>query len=119
MPRPFGRGFFASATEAAALSTDLKRVYVCGIALLAPLNHRLDSMMRCLPALLATPIVAGCIATPVPDDTTTMANPASVYCESVGGEVEIQSEADGEVGYCRLPDGRVFEEWALYRANNP
>lgn len=45
-----------------------------------------------------------------------MANPASVYCESIGGRSVIKQEADGEAGYCHLPDGRVVEEWTLYRS---
>jgi putative hemolysin len=30
--------------------------------------------------------------------------------------VELRSEPNGTVGYCHLPDGRVVEEWALFRA---
>ena len=45
-----------------------------------------------------------------------MPNPASAYCESLGGRSEIRQEAGGAVGYCHLPDGRVVEEWALFRA---
>ncbi|KAF0806861.1 putative hemolysin [Alcanivorax xiamenensis] len=48
---------------------------------------------------------------------TGMANPASQYCEQVGGELEIRDEQNGQVGYCHLPDGRVVEEWALYRSS--
>ncbi|MGI6246539.1 MAG: DUF333 domain-containing protein [Pseudochelatococcus sp.] len=47
-----------------------------------------------------------------------LANPASVYCESVGGRVEIRREAAGDAGYCHLPDGRVIEEWTFFRAQN-
>ena len=50
-------------------------------------------------------------------DGTGMANPASVYCEEQGGTVEIVDEADGQVGYCNLPDGQRIEEWEYYRAN--
>lgn len=46
---------------------------------------------------------------------TGLANPASEHCVSLGGTVEIRNEADGAVGYCHLPDGRVVEEWALFR----
>ena len=44
-------------------------------------------------------------------------NPASAYCVSLGGRVEIRSGPAGEVGFCHLPDGRVVEEWALFRAS--
>ncbi|NHO32185.1 putative hemolysin [Acetobacter fallax] len=45
-----------------------------------------------------------------------MPNPASAYCIKVGGTLEIRKEADGSRGYCHLPDGRVIEEWTLYRS---
>jgi putative hemolysin len=44
-----------------------------------------------------------------------MANPASENCIKLGGQLEIRQEKDGEVGYCHLPDGRVIEEWVLFR----
>ncbi len=44
-----------------------------------------------------------------------IANPASQYCEEVGGTLEIRAEQNGEVGFCKLPDGRVVEEWELFR----
>ncbi|KEO61252.1 DUF333 domain-containing protein [Thioclava indica] len=55
------------------------------------------------------------------DDSATppiigMANPASEYCGSVGGRLEIREEPDGQTGYCHLPDGRVVEEWELFSA---
>ena len=45
-----------------------------------------------------------------------LANPASVHCGKVGGRLELRDEAGGAVGYCHLPDGRVVEEWTLFRA---
>jgi putative hemolysin len=44
-----------------------------------------------------------------------IANPASVYCVEQGGELEIASEAGGQVGYCHLQSGEVCEEWAFFR----
>jgi uncharacterized protein len=44
-----------------------------------------------------------------------LGNPASAYCASVGGRLEIRKESKGETGYCHLPDGRVVEEWQLFR----
>ncbi|MDO5614370.1 MAG: DUF333 domain-containing protein [Paracoccus sp. (in: a-proteobacteria)] len=67
-------------------------------------------------AVLAAAALAGCDAA---DDATPaigMGNPASAYCVSLGGTVEIRREAAGEAGYCHLPDGRVVEEWELFRA---
>lgn len=47
-----------------------------------------------------------------------MANPASVYCTEQGGKLEIRDGKDGQSGYCHLPDGRVIEEWELFRSQN-
>ncbi|WP_407865243.1 DUF333 domain-containing protein [Phyllobacterium phragmitis] len=47
-----------------------------------------------------------------------MPNPASVHCTDIGGRLEIRQEAQGQVGYCHLPDGRVVEEWKLFRSQN-
>jgi putative hemolysin len=64
------------------------------------------------------------IPTLVPTDTPVeetfespldMANPASVYCEEQGYELEIRDEAGGQAGYCLFPDGSECEEWAFYR----
>ncbi|MGE4431915.1 MAG: DUF333 domain-containing protein [Sphingobium sp.] len=48
-----------------------------------------------------------------------MANPASEYCVQQGGRVEIRDGADGQTGFCHLPDGKVIEEWEYFRANQP
>lgn len=50
--------------------------------------------------------------------TVGMANPASVYCTEQGGRLEIRDGADGQAGYCHLPDGQVIEEWEYFRANH-
>lgn len=45
-----------------------------------------------------------------------MANPASVHCGSIGGKLEIRKDVNGnETGYCLMPDGKLCEEWALFR----
>ncbi len=45
------------------------------------------------------------------------ANPASVFCGTLGGKVTIKDAASGQVGICDLPDGRHCEEWALFQKN--
>jgi uncharacterized protein len=50
-----------------------------------------------------------------PPSASQLANPASEYCVTQGGTVEIVAEGDGEVGYCVLPDGSRVEEWELYQ----
>ena len=67
-----------------------------------------------LPALM----LSGCAAPEARAPEVGMANPASLYCEKSGGSITMREEADGTAGYCHLPDGRVVEEWALYRADH-
>lgn len=43
-------------------------------------------------------------------------NPASVFCVQSGGKSEIRNGKNGQYGVCRLPDGRVVDEWAFFRA---
>ena len=45
----------------------------------------------------------------------TLANPASVFCVKSGGKSEIRTGPRGQYGVCRLPDGRIVEEWSFYR----
>lgn len=50
-----------------------------------------------------------------PDSDNQMTQYAAEYCRSVGGENEIRESRLGTGRYCRLPDGRVENEWQLYR----
>ena len=68
-----------------------------------------------LAALLA-PLAAHAAEDDPPAAAPALANPASAYCVSLGGTVEIRAEDKGEVGYCHLPDGKVVEEWELFRS---
>lgn len=57
-------------------------------------------------ALLSLPLtLAACMQEPEP--AIGLANPASAYCESIGGHLHIEEEASGQVGYCHLPDDRI------------
>ena len=67
------------------------------------------SLLICL-ALFA------CQETPKP---VGLANPASVYCADQGGTSVSRETAQGTVSDCHLPDGRIIEEWALFRADHP
>ncbi len=74
-----------------------------------------------LPASGAGGIVTGNVIPdgPSPDGAAIpvvgMANPASVFCEQQGGTLEMLDQT----GMCKLPDGRMIEEWAYFRAQNP
>lgn len=49
-----------------------------------------------------------------------LANPASVHCGAVGGELRIETLGSrGEIGVCYFEDGRQCEEWALFRGTCP
>jgi len=50
-----------------------------------------------------------------PRSALALANPASVFCAQSGGKSEIRNGPNGQYGVCRLPDGRVVEEWSYYR----
>ncbi len=45
-----------------------------------------------------------------------LANPASVYCNEQGGELYPVETEEGTAGYCKLPDGRICDEWALFNS---
>ena len=73
-------------------------------------------------ALLTTAAtLTACAAPGEPPETGQrigMPNPASTHCIERGGRLEIRKDADGnETGWCHLPDGRVVEEWTLFRGD--
>lgn len=54
------------------------------------------------------------------EDGTSMANPASVNCEKMGGKLSIEKKpGGGEYGVCIFGDNRQCEEWALFRGECP
>ncbi|MFM8855947.1 MAG: DUF333 domain-containing protein [Actinomycetota bacterium] len=90
------------------------------------MNIRRHSMIVVIAGIM--PFAAACGGSDSPstteptsgsDDTSQIANPASVFCVEQGGTLEIVDEADGQVGYCTLPDGTRIEEWEYYRSQNP
>ncbi|AZV20677.1 MULTISPECIES: DUF333 domain-containing protein [unclassified Mesorhizobium] len=65
-------------------------------------------------ALSSLPFSAGASA----QKPVGMANPASVHCVDIGGRLVIRKDKAGnEYGFCGLPNGRLCEEWALFRDN--
>lgn len=67
-------------------------------------------------ALLA--VLGGCapVAGNRSPSPVSMANPASVYCQQIGGKLAIENTPAGQIGMCALPDGSKVEEWALFKA---
>lgn len=69
-------------------------------------------------AVTATPVrrPAPAPSQPTAAPMIALANPAASYCIEQGGQVEIQTTADGaQVGLCVFNDGTVCEEWAFLR----
>jgi uncharacterized protein len=48
-------------------------------------------------------------------ERVTLANPASVACVKAGGKLLGREIHQSEFGLCKLPSGKVCEEWALFR----
>lgn len=49
------------------------------------------------------------------NDTSQLANPASVFCVEKGHTLEIRSGPGGETGFCMFKNGNECEEWAYFR----
>lgn len=49
------------------------------------------------------------------EDNSQLPNPASVYCEEKGYDLEIRTNEYGQYGVCIFPDGSECEEWKYYR----
>lgn len=45
------------------------------------------------------------------ESSASMANPASVYCQELGYELEMRETEEGTIGVCIFPDGEECEEW--------
>ena len=64
--------------------------------------------------VLNTQVPTGIPVTDIPDSS--IANPASVYCEEQGNKLEIRTADDGsQSGLCVFPDGSTCDEWAYFR----
>ncbi|MEX9253131.1 putative hemolysin [Pseudenterobacter timonensis] len=76
--------------------------------------------MRYLLLALALPVVACTAKQEEPAQPPIgMANPASVYCVQKGGELVPVQSPQGVSSNCKLPDGKIIEEWDLYRQDHP
>lgn len=55
-------------------------------------------------------------AKPVAAPSSSMANPASVFCEEQGFVLQIRADPEGnQYGVCMFPDGSECDEWAFFR----
>ena len=70
-------------------------------------------MERAVKSLIAAALLIVAAGAP---QAWAMGNPASAYCVSIGGRLEMRHGPQGATGFCHLPDGRVIEEWELFRS---
>jgi len=66
-------------------------------------------------ALIALVLLAASVQQASVQQAWALANPASVFCVKSGGKSELRTGPRGQYGVCRLPDGRVVEEWSYFR----
>ena len=70
-------------------------------------------------AILVTALAASlsaCQPAPAAPTAAALPNPASVYCEQNGRQLELRPDAAGAVaGICIFPDGSECDEWAYFR----
>lgn len=78
------------------------------------------NLCRFMIAMASLPLAACALqpTDPPPAPKVGMANPASVYCQQLGGKSVIVKEAAGGRGVCHLPDGTVIDEWELFRRDH-
>lgn len=77
-------------------------------------------------ALASIIFLAGCTSRPNQNgnsnqmqNQTGMANPASVFCQSMGGNSAIATDSQGnQQGYCVFANGTKIDEWQYYYAQN-
>lgn len=70
--------------------------------------------MKTIPATSLL-LLSACM-TITPNTTVGIPNPASVYCIEQGGQVNLQTDEQGnQYGICKLPNGQNIDEWTLYR----
>ncbi|WOE32256.1 MULTISPECIES: DUF333 domain-containing protein [unclassified Acinetobacter] len=72
-------------------------------------------------SLIVFTLLSSCTSSPANNTLTKpiigMANPASIYCEQIGGSSITKQDISGnEVGYCKRSDGTIIDEWQLYRS---
>lgn len=67
-------------------------------------------------SITLTIILLALTACASPQTPAGLLNPASVYCEQNGNQLEIITAEDGsQSGVCSFPDGSTCDEWAYYR----
>ena len=72
--------------------------------------------LHCAGLVAGLLLLCGCGQDVASEPKVGMANPASAYCAQQGGKGELVTTAAGQSSNCHLPDGRVVDEWVLYRA---
>ena len=58
------------------------------------------------------------VATIVPAQAVQIANPASEHCIKRGGKLIAGKNRNEGKYFCRLPNGKLVEEWTLFRRDS-
>ena len=67
-------------------------------------------------SVCAGSLVLSACASPEPNaKPVAQANPASAFCQRMGGQSLQHQGPRGDYGTCRMQDGSESEEWAFYR----
>ena len=70
--------------------------------------------MKKLSLALLTAIILSSCGSGSSDDSASGPNPATEYCASKKGAIEVVKEATGNVAYCTLPDGTRNDAWDYF-----
>lgn len=73
-----------------------------------------SGLVRSAVVTFALTTLAGCY--PRPLAVVGLANEATAYCASIGGQPDSRQDAKGnQFGFCRLQNDRICEMWTLLR----
>ncbi len=84
----------------------------------SPMPFYMNRSAILLPAMSALFVLSACSSSPPQaDGLPGLANPASEFCvkQKNGESFNLTDQAGNQRGMCRLPDGRVVDEWELFR----
>ncbi|WP_341666502.1 putative hemolysin [Alcaligenes sp. SDU_A2] len=70
---------------------------------------------RLLSVCAGSMLLAACASSDQRSKTLSQVNPASAFCQRMGGQSVLHQGPRGAYGTCLMQDGSETEEWAFYR----
>lgn len=70
---------------------------------------------RLFSACAGSLMLSACASPTQSTKSVVQANPASVFCQRMGGQTIVHKSVRGVYGTCLMQDGTESEEWAFYR----